>query len=300
MTWLLVMLFFGAQAPVWEQAPAPVLVATQAWEQGVVQEPTVIHRPDGSYAMFYSGGWYDCTMGLATSPDGLHWRKHGRVLGDGAGGEAHNACHSSVSLINGRYFAWYTAAEHVTRGVGFRSPGLSWASSLDGRHWVAHGQAMPAGTGWDTQVVNTDVWVEGKAWLMLYETRGTDGLWRMSLARGSGPATWVKTRHLLTTLNLGGMYGGPSVQGTAGNYTLVFHASTTGANLPTDLYRSTSADLLSWSVPVRVVKRSRSWEFDQVADASVVDRFLYFDGMNNLTHRGSIGVARLSSPRPTA
>jgi hypothetical protein len=57
----------------WTKATAPVLEATEGWEQGALDRPRVVVTPAG-LVMLYSG--LDLTVrGLATSTDGITWTK---------------------------------------------------------------------------------------------------------------------------------------------------------------------------------------------------------------------------------
>jgi predicted GH43/DUF377 family glycosyl hydrolase len=64
---------FSDDGTTWTKATAPVLTATESWEQGALDRPRVVVTPAG-LVMLYSG--LDLTVrGLATSTDGLNWTK---------------------------------------------------------------------------------------------------------------------------------------------------------------------------------------------------------------------------------
>jgi predicted GH43/DUF377 family glycosyl hydrolase len=276
-------------APV-DTTPPPVLTATLPWEGRAVQEPTVMFI-NGTYRMWYrAAGWEDqpgCTLGYATSTDGVSWSKVDHpVLGQGAGGELGQTCFVSVDLIGSVFYAFY----------GSGDGNLRYATSNDGVAWQAQGVAMAPGS-WDLVVANTSVWVENGTWKMVYEAFCSDGRWRMSSATGTGPSTWTKTNAIFTDFDAtpSSMAGGPEVQvAPGGGYFLYFHRSAGNSNLPTDIYRSYSSDLEHWSPPALVLEHvGRGWQYDQVADPSVVGNLMWFDGDNNPQGYAAIGMARL-------
>jgi hypothetical protein len=285
----------GIPNPLGIQLQGPVLVATEPWEEQAVDEPTVLRDGDG-YRMFYSGGFWNCFMGEAKSRDGVHWRKsHGPVLGHGAGGEAANACHSNVMVHDGTYYAYYSAAD--ARHPAYE---LRYATSDDGIHWTARGTALDV-TPAEFMNANTFVWSEtagpgNEYWYMLYESMEFDGEWRIKLATGESPVAWHKIPMSFSDLSVGKTpktYGGPWLVGDRyAGYTMYYHGGPTGI-LPTYIYRSTSSDLVHWSGPQQVLILSQAWEFDQVADPSVVGNLMWFSGMNNSAPSGAIGLALL-------
>lgn len=270
---------------------APVLTATYSWEDGTVQEPSVL-PVGGRYRMWYrAAGWegLGCRMGTATSADGVHWTKNPTpVLGAGYGGEPAQTCYLNVVTIGGMFLAFYGPND----GTGT----LHYATSADGVSWAAQGVALAPDVG-EVVIANTAVWVEGTTWHLLYEALNPDGRWRTSRAVGTGPAAWEKSGVQLANLAANGLstYGGPEVQIAAGGgYYLYLHRSTTNTNLPTDIYRSYSADLATWGAPVLVVAHAGAdWQYDQVADPTIIGQRLWFDGDNNSRAYAAIGMVTL-------
>lgn len=280
-----------APAPPKDTTPPPVLTATMGWEDGTVQEPNVL-AVDGGYRMWYrAAGWegLGCRMGTATSTDGVHWSKYpSPVLGAGYGGEPAQTCYLKVQRIDGLLYALY--------GPNDGSGTLHYATSSDGVQWAYQGIALSPDPG-EVVLANSTMWAEGGDWKLLYGVFNPDGRWRMSSATGSGPDQWVKSSVLLSDLakNPLGMYGGPEVQLAAGGgYYLYLHLSTTNTNLPTDIYRSYSPDLVSWTVPALVLAHSgQGWQYDQVADPTVVGNLMWFDGDDNSHATAAIGMVQL-------
>ncbi|NKB70740.1 MAG: hypothetical protein GKR89_27030 [Candidatus Latescibacteria bacterium] len=101
----------------WTVAPEPVLQLDQTWEAGRLFYPTVLKDGD-LYLMWYGSYWGDArtrtALGLATSTDGLSWRKnpHNPVLKPDPERtwESHYTTSQSVMrLPDGRWRVWYGA-----------------------------------------------------------------------------------------------------------------------------------------------------------------------------------------------
>lgn len=286
---LLVMAFIVRPPPPFESdwiqdRHNPVFVATQAWEQGAVYEPSVLYE-DGYYKMWYSGGVADCFMGYATSSDGYRWNRHSQpVVGNGYGLWAGTACRSNVYKVAGGYQLYFTD--------GFTGYGdsLYTVFSSDGYSITQSPQLAIRPHGEIIGIANnTVVDVQGKRHFV-YEGRTADGLWKVANENGLLPELQVSYQ---------GMYGGVHLQPLTGSYMLYYHAAPHGGWLPTDIYGAASTDLKHWVRQAQpLVRREQSWEVDQVADpyyGKTPDRqFLFFDGCDNRQApivRCSIGVA---------
>ena len=284
-TVLICFLFFvvGSAQAAWRQHQGPIVTATQAWEGQTVQEPTVL-RVGRLYRMWYTGGWWDAALGTATSKDGVRWTKHrGPVLGRGAGGEPGLAAHSSILSHGGNLYAYYSPDS-----ILHRDPTLDVAVSSNGVHFRKLGVVLHVADG-EQSFGNSSVWVEHGHWRMMFETLEADGLWRSHLAYRTSTG-WVRELEPLQGLSVGGMFGGGVVDRLSKGYRLWYHASKDGQNLPTDIYEATSRDAFHWHARP-VLWRTQPWQFDQVADPFVVGRLMFFDGMDNVSERGAIGVA---------
>lgn len=135
-------------------------------------------------------------------------------------------------------------------------------------------------------------------------------LWEIHLFKSTdGGTTWTaqNSGNPLTSLQIhaGGAYGGPGIYPTqvGGLYQLWYHAVNASGDLPTDIYRATSPDLINWTpiTPNPVLTHLGSgFEFDQVADPCVVEvagtSYLFYDGDNNGTSTAAIGVATIGEP----
>lgn len=104
-------------------APAIVVAATEAWEQGRVAAPAVLHLGDGEMLMFYEGGDTDRAVGRADSTDGGQtWQKFaGNPL-------LLDAAQPTVGVIDGRFYLYFERPS---------APGIYLATSEDGAAFLA-------------------------------------------------------------------------------------------------------------------------------------------------------------------
>jgi predicted GH43/DUF377 family glycosyl hydrolase len=106
----------------WTALPQPVLErgAPGEWDAVDALNPALVRR-DGLYFNFYSG--YDGRVwrtGLATSADGIAWRKRGPVLApDPATWEGESiAANGSALVVNGDFWYWYQAGAAAAHRPG--------------------------------------------------------------------------------------------------------------------------------------------------------------------------------------
>lgn len=280
----------------------PLLLPDQTWEETAVYEPCV-HREDGLFKMWYSGGWDNPAIGYATSPGGFNgWTKHsGAVIGQGASSISGTACRINVIKSGATYYAYYAD----TNGP---SANLKLATSSDGIAWTAVGTAVANNAvggfdGW----ANSSILIDGGTWHMLLEGHASSGfpVWAMFYLTSSDGATWTfqNSSNPLTTLRIatGGMYGGPCLLKIGSTYHVYYHASsTTSAATPTDIYHATSVNLINWTVsgsPTAILTHSSTGieGGDQIADPSVLEVggrvYMFYDGTENAAESGGIGAA---------
>lgn len=270
-----------------------VLVAAATWEGLGILEPSVLYE-SSTFKMWYRGGGLHGptnAFGYATSSDGLTWTKGTNPqFGNGTGGEASNVICPTVVKVGATYYLYYSRLTDNTLKV---------ATSSDGLTWTIQGTTMakPAGfTYWG----NTSVWNEGATWKMLVEAYVTAAaLWKIHYATSSDGIAWTmgNSGNPLTSLSVGGMYGGPNVQTISGVYQCWYHAATSG-NLPTDLYRAYSTDAINWTVVTPnplLTHLGSAYEIDQIADPAVVEvggtSYLFYDADDNTTDIAAIKVA---------
>ena len=133
--------------------------APGAFDMLMVGWPRVLRELDGSFKMYYHAlhpirGF---NVGLATSPDGLRWERHGEILGPGAPGEFDDRGISCRHVIHhdDQYLMFFEG----TNQSGYYCIGL--ATSPDGVVWTKDPANpifchAPKGSGrWDARAVGT-------------------------------------------------------------------------------------------------------------------------------------------------
>jgi len=95
-------------------------------EGGGIEDPRVIHTPDGGYLMLYTG-WNTEVARLcsATSTDMVNWTKHGPVFQDAYGGKFHDVWSKSGSVVG-----------------ELQDDGRIVATKLNGKYWMYWGDAV--------------------------------------------------------------------------------------------------------------------------------------------------------------
>ena len=172
----------------------PVLVATDAWEQGTVNHPHVIKDGD-IYKMWYGAG-FDAKIGYATSNDGVNWNKYANnpVL-EGTPGSWDESGVGGPFVIKtapNSYQMWYQTGDLTTIG---------YATSTDGTDWVKHPNpvlTLGPGGGWDdVQVADPNVLLNGGIYRMWYagydEVGWPNGHWRIGYAWSNDGIIWNKS-----------------------------------------------------------------------------------------------------------
>lgn len=148
----------GPDGP-WTRSDGPVLRrgAAGVWDAGALDFPTVIPTEDG-YAMFYSAipslVSSEGSVGLATSPDGIAWTRHGDPVAEPGlcGGFDDRAVHQPRIVVGdtGLYMAYagYAGPLDSRASVGLATSvdgGLTWACQWPGS--VLDTAELPAGDG---------------------------------------------------------------------------------------------------------------------------------------------------------
>ncbi len=168
----------------WEAMPEPVLSG------GVdTLNPSVI-RFHGAYLNLYSEydghTWHTA---LATSSDGVHWEKGGRVLSPD-GWEGHYiAANGSAVVVDNQIFYWYQAGDPVR---------IALAHSSDGRAWVKdHDPVLepgPLGSFDERGVSDPYVIRAGGAFYLFYTGLDRARRQRLGIARSTDGVHWSKLR----------------------------------------------------------------------------------------------------------
>lgn len=284
-------------------ASNPILAASLSWEETAMQEPFVLLE-DGVWKLWYTGGWTHPGMGYATSLDGITWTRYASnpVYGQGGSGYAYTADCPHIVKVGATYYLFSSGG--TTTSAPFTT--FKVATSTDGLAWTTQSSSitLPAsGTLWGNRVA----WIEGSTWRMLQEVyNGT--IWQIYYYTSSDGLTWSiqNSGNALTTLQVfaGGMYGGPTMaqQGgliipkRAGVYEIWYHAAPGAGVSPTNIYRATSSNLITWTQTGAVLTHTGSGdELDQIADPSVnvvgSVAYLHYDAVINATSTGKIMLA---------
>lgn len=126
----------------WERTSTPVLTpgAPGSWDALKVETPSVLRRPDGSWAMYYSGNdadsEVDFEIGLATSSNGTTWQRYGAAPVLRTNGDELSLIGPSVLYDGERYLMFYAAID-TTNHIDIRL-----ATSADGIVWTREGPVL--------------------------------------------------------------------------------------------------------------------------------------------------------------
>lgn len=229
----------------WKPVPDPVLVngAPGEWDGVDALNPSVVRTADGLFN-FYSGfdgrTWH---TGLAISSDGLHWKKHGRVLSpDPKTWEGdYIAANGSVLRVNGKFHHWYQAG-------GERVPQIGLATSSDGRNWTKTSEpVLPTGPrgSWDERGVGDPYVIRvGETFYLYYLGQDRARRQRLGIARSYDGRHWEKLRSN-PILELGDPerfdgtgLGEPAVWQSHGSYWMLYTARDRHENRRLGLARS--------------------------------------------------------------
>ena len=173
----------------WDKyAGNPVLGPTPgAWDENLIGSSKVLIRDGSEYRLYYEGrgrGLYQ--TGLATSSDGVHWRKVGSdpVLPVGPAGSWDDlaAIAGSVFKHGGLYYMLYTGTQ-----VGHDQQAVGIAFSRDGVEWRKH-VANPVFLGgstsaWDWNIGHVCALLRGDELRLWYSGYG----WQWSTGMATAP-----------------------------------------------------------------------------------------------------------------
>lgn len=233
----------------WEAQAEPVLTRGD-WDSGDVLNPSVVHF-QGEYWNYYSG--YDgktWNTGVATSSDGVHWTKRGRILGPDAG-------NGSALVVGGRIRYWYQTGSPVE-------------IALDGRIVLKTG---PRGS-WDERgVADPDV-IERNGELYLYYL-GMDRArrQRLGVARSRDGVVWEKlVSNPIVELGALGAFdemglGEPAVWTSGGSYWMLYTGRARGEKRRIGLAKS--PDGIHWTRQPLVIEGTEPWDKEVVCDPSI-------------------------------
>ena len=233
----------------WEVSPEPIL-SRGDWDSGDVLNPSVVRFGD-EYRNYYSG--YDgkaWNTGLATSSDGIHWTKRGKILGPDAG-------NGSALVFGGEVLYWYQTGSPVQ-------------IALEGKIVLKTG---PRGS-WDETGVADPYVIERNGELYLFYL-GMDRArrQRLGVARSHDGVVWEK---LISNpiMELGGSaafdemgLGEPAVWSSGGLYRMLYTGRARGEKRRIGLAKS--PDGVQWSREPLVIEGTQAWDREVVCDPTI-------------------------------
>ncbi len=258
----------------WEPREQPVLPRGSPgdWDAHDVLNPSIVRR-GGLYFNFYSG--YDGRLwrtGLATSADGLHWKKEGVVLAPEmqAGEGDYIAANGSALFHEGEFWYWYQAGPKQT-------PRLGVARSADGRHWRKERFPVldfgPRGS-WDERALGDPYVIEMRQYLYLfYLGQDRAGRQRLGVARSRDGEHWQKLRsNPILELGKYGAFdemglGEPAVWVGQGYYWMLYTGRDAHENRRLGMARST--DGVHWRKLPAVFEGRQAWDAKVLCDPTI-------------------------------
>lgn len=290
-----------------EQAPTPVLTRGQTgeWDSVDALNPAVV-KHEGTYYNCYSG--YDGAVwrtGLATSSDGVAWRKHGKVLSPGPATWEGNyiAANGSLLVSGGEFLYWYQSGPKGAPRIGL-------ARSPDCRNWRKQPAPVletgPRGS-WDERAVGDPYVIRrGGDYFLFYLGQDRAGRQRLGVARSRDGLKWVKLRsNPVLELGESGSFdenglGEPAVWTARGFHWMLY----TGRNRDEDrrLGLARSRDGVEWKKLPFVFAGTSEWSRRVLCDPEVEWRGgllrVWFGGGDRPSPdenlNGQIGVASLA------
>jgi predicted GH43/DUF377 family glycosyl hydrolase len=258
----------------WVANAAPVIPPGPpgAWDSHDALNPTVV-LTGGTYYNFYSGfdgkTWHS---GLATSADGMTWRKEGKVLSpDPATWEGeYIAANGSALRVGSEFLYWYHAGVRETPRIGL-------ARSADGRTWQKHPAPVietgPRGS-WDERgVADPYVLQIGGTFYMYYLGQNRARQQRIGVARSPDGIRWEKLRtNPVLEIGENGAFdddalGEPAVWMSHGSYWMLY-TGRDRANIRR-LGLAHSTDGIAWVRQPGVFAGSAGWDSKVLCDPTV-------------------------------
>jgi hypothetical protein len=242
----------------------------------------------------YDGQWHTA---LATSEDGVHWRKQGIVLRAAPG--SYIAANGSALSYGGQVWYWYeTGAKDRLR--------ISLARSADARTWrVEPARVLDVGPvgSWDERAVADPYAIRIGAYFYLYYL-GQDRAvrQRIGVARSEDGVHWEKLRAnpVVEMDEEEAGIGEPAVWQSDGFYWMLYTVRDFAENRYLRLARST--DGVGWAKLAVRYKGTQAWNSKVICDPTVVvdgERILVWFGGGDVASpdenlHGQIGFATLA------
>jgi predicted GH43/DUF377 family glycosyl hydrolase len=258
----------------WEPRAVPVLPHGGPGEGDShdALNPSVVRR-GAAYYNFYSGfdgnTWRTI---LATSKDGLAWRKEGVVLAPEArfGEGGYIAANGSALFDEGQFQYWYQAGRK-------EAPRLGWARSSDGRNWrKARFPVMDYGPrgSWDERgLADPYVLKVGRYLYMFYLGQDRARRQRLGVARSLDGEHWQKLRsNPILELGKYGSFdemglGEPAVWIAHGYYWMLYAGRDARERRRLGMARST--DGVRWEKLPAVFEGNAAWDNQVLCDPTI-------------------------------
>lgn len=177
----------GPKSPfTWEPSPNPVIPRDNSTD---VLNPSVIRFHNeylNLYSVYEGKTWHTA---IATSPDGEHWQKRGKILSPQGWEGNYIAANGSALVNNDEILYWYES------GTPFQ---IALARSKDGTHWTKHPTPAlapgPRGSFDERAVADPYVIAASGSFFMFYIGMDRAQRQRIGIARSADGEKWEKLR----------------------------------------------------------------------------------------------------------
>jgi len=185
-----------------------------AWDSVYANCPAVIFE-NNQYKMWYTGygggnSWM--AIGLATSPDGIHWTKYPNnpVLDRGSWWEGYNVWDPTVIRVGSEYKMWYGGDDGNVARIGY-------ATSVDGINWVKSpsNPVISLTMPWESKgAYSPDVIRVGNEYKMWYQAYNYSNV-RIGYATSMDGINWTKYNNPVLDIGSSGQWDDHYVQSPA-------------------------------------------------------------------------------------
>jgi pectate lyase len=231
--------------------------STDAFDARWTSCPSVVLH-DGQYRMWYSSwftpGFGPMGIGLASSPDGIHWKREneGQPVLTPSGGDAFDSgcvMGPAVHFDGTRYLMWYTGTTQSKHGSGFYEYRIGVASSPDGITWTRESHGKPVidlgqrGSPDEVQAATPSVVREKDGYRMWYAAYAAQSNHTICVARSGDGITWQRENEGESVTGLSPAKGfGPSVCLIGDAYVMLYMALESAPGI----YAARSKDGHTW------------------------------------------------------
>lgn len=184
----------SADGLVWTRGTKVLSPEPATWEGDyIAANGSVLHNDSAGFLYWYQGGRMP-RIGMASSPDGREWRKHGApVLDVGPRGswDERGVADPYVIRVGSTYVMYYLGQDRARRqqlGVARSGDGVTW-EKYRGNPVLELG---PPGAFDETGLGEPAVWQEQGSYWMLYTARDPKEHRRMGLARSQDGVRWAR------------------------------------------------------------------------------------------------------------